>query len=70
VLIPVELRRALAVEPGEPFLARVVDGQLVIERHADALRRVQARFTGLPAGTSLADELIADRRREAAKDLV
>ena len=67
MLIPVELRRALAVEPGEPLLARVTDRQLVIERREDVLRRAQARFASV-AGVSLADELIADRHQEAERE--
>lgn len=65
VLVPVELRRALGVTPGEPLVARVIERQLVIERRADALRRVQGRFATIPEGVSLADELIEDRRRDA-----
>jgi bifunctional DNA-binding transcriptional regulator/antitoxin component of YhaV-PrlF toxin-antitoxin module len=65
VLVPVELRRALGAEPGEPLVARVIERQLVIERRADALRRVQERFAMLPDGVSLAAELIEERRREA-----
>jgi bifunctional DNA-binding transcriptional regulator/antitoxin component of YhaV-PrlF toxin-antitoxin module len=68
VLVPVELRRALGVTPGEPLIARVLDRQLVIERREDALRRLKGRFANLPAGVSLADELIEDRRREAAAE--
>jgi len=66
VLVPVELRRALGVTPGEPLVARVLDRQLVIEHREDALRRVQGRFANAQVGVSLADELLADRRREAA----
>jgi bifunctional DNA-binding transcriptional regulator/antitoxin component of YhaV-PrlF toxin-antitoxin module len=68
VLVPVELRRALGVTPGEQLVARVHDRQLVIERREDALRRVQGRFAHVPADVSLADELIEDRRREAAPE--
>ncbi|MCY7419665.1 MAG: AbrB family transcriptional regulator [Chloroflexi bacterium] len=68
VLVPVELRRALGASPGEPLVARVQDRQLVIERRVDALRRIQGRFAHVPAGVSLADELIDDRRREAAAE--
>jgi bifunctional DNA-binding transcriptional regulator/antitoxin component of YhaV-PrlF toxin-antitoxin module len=67
VLVPVELRRELGVTPGEPLVARVVDRQLVIERREDALRRVQARFAGIPATIDLAGELIGDRRREVER---
>lgn len=68
VLVPVELRRALGARPGEPLVARVQDRQLVIERREDALVRIQGRFAHVPAGASLADELIEDRRREAANE--
>jgi bifunctional DNA-binding transcriptional regulator/antitoxin component of YhaV-PrlF toxin-antitoxin module len=67
VLVPVELRRALGVTPGEPLVARVVDRQLVIERREDALLRVQARFAGIPAAIDLAEDLIQDRRREVER---
>jgi len=70
VLVPVELRRALGVTPGEPLVARVIERQLVIERRADALRRVQGRFATIPEGVSLADELIEDRRREADPEVL
>jgi bifunctional DNA-binding transcriptional regulator/antitoxin component of YhaV-PrlF toxin-antitoxin module len=68
VLVPVELRRALGAVPGEPLVARVLDRQLVIERRADALHRVQRRFSAIPVEIDLADELIADRRREVERD--
>lgn len=68
MLVPVELRRALGVTPGEPLVARVLGRQLVIERWEDALRRIQGRFAVVPADVSLAGELIEDRRREAAGD--
>ena len=68
VLVPVELRRALGVSPGEPLVARVIDRQLVIERRDDALRRIQGRFSQVRPGVSLADELIEERRREAANE--
>ena len=68
VLVPVELRRALGVRPGEPLVARGIERQLVIERREDALRRSQGRFSQVRPGVSLADELIEDRRREAANE--
>jgi bifunctional DNA-binding transcriptional regulator/antitoxin component of YhaV-PrlF toxin-antitoxin module len=67
VLVPVELRRALGVTPGEPLVARVVDRQLIIERREDALLRVQARFARIPAAVDLAEDLIQDRRREVER---
>jgi bifunctional DNA-binding transcriptional regulator/antitoxin component of YhaV-PrlF toxin-antitoxin module len=68
VLVPVEIRRQLQVEPGEPFVARVLEGRLVIERRADAIRRMQERFAAVPPTVSLVDELIAQRRLESEAD--
>jgi bifunctional DNA-binding transcriptional regulator/antitoxin component of YhaV-PrlF toxin-antitoxin module len=68
VLIPVELRRAIGVAPGEPLVARVDEGQLVIERREEVIRRLQARFAVVPPGVSLVDDLLEDRRREAGRE--
>ena len=38
------------------------------ERQEAIVRRLKARFSHLPTDISLADELIDDRRREAASD--
>ena len=68
VLIPAGLRRRLDMEPGSELVARVEDGKLVLESQANILRRLQARFAHIPQHVSLSDELIAERRREAAAD--
>jgi bifunctional DNA-binding transcriptional regulator/antitoxin component of YhaV-PrlF toxin-antitoxin module len=68
VLVPVELRRELGVQAGEPLVARVDDGRLVIERRTDAVSGLQRRFAGVPAGVSLVDELLADRRGDRERD--
>ena len=68
VLVPAKLRRAFGAEPGEPLVARVEDGRLVLERRADVLRRAQERFDKLDPDVSLVEELLADRRAEAARD--
>jgi hypothetical protein len=65
ILVLVEIRRQLHVVPGEPFVARVLEGRLVVERRADAIRRIQDRFAVVPPSVSLVDELIADRGLES-----
>jgi bifunctional DNA-binding transcriptional regulator/antitoxin component of YhaV-PrlF toxin-antitoxin module len=69
MVIPVELRRELGIEPGEQLVAHAEDGRLVLERRDAVLGRLQALFAHLPADLSLADELIADRRAEARREL-
>jgi AbrB family looped-hinge helix DNA binding protein len=68
VLIPARLRAALGAEAGEPLLARIEDGRLILERRSDALRRVQERFIAVRPATGLVDELLADRRAERDRE--
>lgn len=74
VLIPVELREKLGFKPKSPIYVEIKDGSLVL---TSALQRsVQRRAyfdnlfkeLGVDPNTSLSDELIADRRAEAAKE--
>ncbi len=69
VVIPAEMRAVLGVEEGDTLLGSVVDGELRLLSTATAIKRAQAIVrTYIPAGTSLVDELIADRRAEAAAE--
>jgi len=70
VVIPADMRAAMMIKPGDTVTARVVDGELRILSPAVAIQRAQAIARAvLPPGTNLADELIADRRAEAAREL-
>ena len=66
LVIPAALRKALQLKPGDRLLARTVGDSLVLERREAVERRLQERFRHIPEHVSLADELIADRRAEAA----
>lgn len=68
VVIPAALRRALGFEPGDTLLARLEDGRLVLEKPETIKRRLKARFAHIGPGTSLADELLAERREEARRE--
>ena len=66
VVIPAALREAMEVEEGDAILAWVEEGELHLLSPRVGARQAQAMLSGLvPEGVSLADELIADRRREA-----
>lgn len=66
VVIPVELRGAMRIGADGKVTARVVDGELRVMALPVAIRRVQEMVRNtIPAGVSLADELIAERRAEA-----
>jgi AbrB family looped-hinge helix DNA binding protein len=68
VVLPASIRRALGLEQGTELLARVEGDGIVLEPRGAALRRLRSFFDGVPPGTSLVDEVLAERRREAADD--
>ena len=68
IVVPAQFRKALGFQPGETLVARVEDDHLVLEKPESVERRIRARFRGV-ADRSLADELIAERREEAQRDI-
>ncbi|MGH3782365.1 MAG: AbrB/MazE/SpoVT family DNA-binding domain-containing protein [Pseudonocardiaceae bacterium] len=72
VVIPVQVRRAAGIEPGQRLVVYVEDGRVVIEERGHLLARVQdeaiAAAEAAGRGGSVVDELIADRRAEAARE--
>ena len=68
IVVPVSIRKALGFRPGDTLVARVEDDHLVIEKPESVERRIRARFRG-SAGLSLAEELIAERREEARREV-
>ena len=67
--LPAEMRKALSLGDGDTVLLEIVDGEIHVRPLRDAVSRVQARLREyVPAGVSLADELIAERRAEAASE--
>jgi len=66
VVIPAALRKALKLKPGDRLVARKVGESLVLERREIVEKRLRARFRHIPGDVSLVDELIAERRTEAA----
>jgi bifunctional DNA-binding transcriptional regulator/antitoxin component of YhaV-PrlF toxin-antitoxin module len=74
VLIPVELREKLGFKPKSPIYVEIKDGSLVLTSAAQRSTQRRAYFDNLfkelnlDPNRSLVDELIADRRAEAAKE--
>ena len=71
--IPAPLRQQLGLVPGSRAVAYVDDGRLVIEDRRHLLTRLQddiARRAGAAGaeGGSAVDELLAERRAEAAAE--
>lgn len=71
VVLPVELARELGIEDGDSVVVEHEDGRTVLKSYRQVVKEVQARFRAmLPVepGGSIVDELIADRRAEAAQE--
>ncbi|MBK9705732.1 MAG: AbrB/MazE/SpoVT family DNA-binding domain-containing protein [Acidobacteria bacterium] len=69
VVIPVEYRRALGLEPGDEVIIRLEDGGLRIVSRAEAVKQAQALIEQhVKKGRSLVDELSAERRKEASRE--
>lgn len=69
LVIPAALRKRLGVDKGDTLLAHVDEGRIVLEKAESVKRRLKGRFAVLGKKVSLADELIADRRAEASREL-
>lgn len=68
LVIPAAMRRALGIASGDTVLVGIEEGELRIRSLAKAVERAQAIVRRrVPAGVSLADELIADRRGESER---
>ena len=69
VVLPAAMREALGLAPGDDVLISLEAEGIRILPRDEAIRQAQAIVRELvPDGVSLAEELIADRRREAARE--
>ena len=69
LVIPAVMRRELGITTGDTVLVDVADGELRVRSLSAAVARAQAILRRyVPEGVSLADELIADRRREVERE--
>lgn len=69
LVIPAQVRKALDLKPGDTLVVRQDGDSIVIERRATLIRRMQARFASISPDVSLSDELLAERRAEAAREV-
>lgn len=69
VVIPAQYRKALGLQAGDDVLLRLEDGEVRILTPLQAIRRAQELLRPyIPEDRSLADELIAERRRESERE--
>jgi len=68
IVIPVEYRRALGVQPGDEIMISLEEGEVHLSTRAQARKRAQDLVCRLvPQNRSLVDELIRERKAEAAR---
>lgn len=71
VVVPKQYREKLRVKEGDEVIWTEIDGQIVLTSRMQQLDLARRFFDTLMAdysGASLADELIAERRDEAARE--
>lgn len=70
VVIPAEFRRALGVDAGDEVILSWKDDEIRITTHRRRIERAQRRARQyVKPGVSLVDELIAERREAAKREL-
>ncbi|CAN5145173.1 hypothetical protein BH10PSE12_BH10PSE12_16750 [soil metagenome] len=70
IVIPAELRRELGLQTGDTLVIEREDGKLVLKSYLQVVREVQAAVREMigPYQGSMVDELIAERRKDAARE--
>lgn len=69
IVVPAAARRAVGLPDGGALVLRIEDGVIMLEPISHAIARAQAMVRPyVTPGVSMADELIADRRAEAAQE--
>ncbi len=69
IVIPAQMREEMGVSPGDELILLLEDSSLRILGRSAAIEEARAIFRRhVPPDRSLSDELIAERRREAASE--
>lgn len=69
LVLPVVLQQALGFEEGDVLVARQEGGRLILEKPDIVKQRLKARFAQVPKDRHLVDELIAERRAAAQREM-
>jgi AbrB family looped-hinge helix DNA binding protein len=69
IVLPAEFRRALGVKAGDYLVIDIEGGRVELMTPAQAMWEIQEEvLKHVPPGVSLVDELIEERRQEAARE--
>ena len=68
-MVPAKSRKAIGLQPGDSVKVTLEDDALSVRTARDTLSNARALMrTKNPAGKSLVDELLAERRAERARE--
>ena len=69
IVIPAPYRKELDIKPGDELIVQLDEGELRVYSRAEALKRLQDQVTrAVPQGVSLVEELLRERKKEAARE--
>jgi AbrB family looped-hinge helix DNA binding protein len=69
IVIPPEFRRQLGADVGDEVILRLVDGEIHVMTRSQAIRKAQQLVRKvIPPSRSLVQELLEERRKEAARE--
>jgi AbrB family looped-hinge helix DNA binding protein len=68
VVIPAPFRKALNMNVGDEVIVELEDGEVRLRTRAEGIRRAREILGDILLGPSPVEELIAERRAEAARD--
>jgi AbrB family looped-hinge helix DNA binding protein len=70
IVIPAEMRHRMGIQPGDTVFLTLEGNVLKVEPYLARIRRIQESMRQLiTPGRLLSDELIADRREEARREI-
>ena len=68
IVLSAEFREALGAKIGDELILSLEDDEVCVYTRKAAIKRTQGMFKHIAPGRSLADELIQERRAEAARE--
>lgn len=69
IVLPAEFRKAMGIKPGDEVILALMDGEIRVITRQSAIKRAQGMLRQyIPEGRILSDELIQERRAEAARE--
>ena len=66
VVIPANIRQQIGIKQGQHLLVKLDGEKIILEKTTGILNKLQKRFKDIPG--SLSEELIEERRAEAARE--